>query len=208
MPATVPIRRVKNRAAREEALVSAASKLFARRGYEPTTTREIAAEAGCAEGLIHRYFGGKAGLLLALIRSRISQEVADINAKVPRAARLDDDLLHVMAYELQRVWDDREALKVIVPRAILDPQLGNIVRKTGPIPRARLLIARFKQFDECKGMSRRELEAFADFVGIVGFMYGFIRPGVLWDKRSHSRSVALTMAKILVQGITRGTSTR
>jgi hypothetical protein len=39
-------------------------------------------------------------------------------------------------------------------------------------------------------------------------MYGFIRPGVLWDKRSHSRSVALTMAKILVQGITRGTSTR
>jgi len=57
--------RTRNRAAREAALITAAGKLFASRGYEATTTREIAACADCAEGLIHRYFKGKSGLLLA-----------------------------------------------------------------------------------------------------------------------------------------------
>ena len=65
--------RVRNRAIREESLVAAAGRLFASRGYEATTTRQIASEAGCAEGLIHRYFQGKEGLLLALIRSRTSR---------------------------------------------------------------------------------------------------------------------------------------
>ena len=59
--------RLRNRESREAALLSAAGKLFAARGYEATTTREIAACAGCAEGLISRYFRGKAGLLRALI---------------------------------------------------------------------------------------------------------------------------------------------
>lgn len=197
----IPTPRVKNRAAREEALISAASKLFSRLGYEPTTTREIAAEAGCAEGLIHRYFGGKAGLLLALIRSRIAREVADISTTVGVAETLEADFLHIMEYELQRMWDDREFLKVIVPRLMLNPALGQVVRKTGPIARDRLLVQRFKRFKECEHLSRRQLEAFADFIGIVGFMYGFIRPAVLGDNRSHSHGVALILAKMLICGI-------
>src|SRR5436309_15559789 len=58
--------RTRDRSAKQQALIVAALKLFAEKGYEVTTTREIAACAGCAEGLIHRYFGGKAGLLTAL----------------------------------------------------------------------------------------------------------------------------------------------
>ena len=61
----------------------AALKLFASKGYEATTTREIATCAGCAEGLIHRYFRSKAGLLSALIGHRISKEVADLDAPRP-----------------------------------------------------------------------------------------------------------------------------
>jgi AcrR family transcriptional regulator len=65
---TVVYKRKRNRVVRERALLAAASKLFASRGYEATTTREIAARAGCAEGLIHRYFKSKAGLLLAITK--------------------------------------------------------------------------------------------------------------------------------------------
>ena len=74
---------VRNRRAREQALIEAASKLFASRGFEATTTREIAAKAGCAEGLIHRYFQSKAGLLLAIIQARVSQEVVVLSERVP-----------------------------------------------------------------------------------------------------------------------------
>ncbi len=74
-------KRKRDRAGKQQALMLAAAKLFAHRGYEVTTTREIAARAGCAEGLIHRYFKGKAGLFLALIHSRVAREAAGRNGR-------------------------------------------------------------------------------------------------------------------------------
>ena len=79
--------RVRNRPAREQALIAAATRLFATKGYDATTTREIAAEAGCAEGLIHRYFQGKEGLLFAIIRSRTSGDTLDTITKPASSCR-------------------------------------------------------------------------------------------------------------------------
>jgi AcrR family transcriptional regulator len=50
------VRRKRDRAGKQRALMMAALHLFAAKGFEATSTREIAAAAGCAEGLIHRYF--------------------------------------------------------------------------------------------------------------------------------------------------------
>src|SRR5438132_2424453 len=69
------VKRKRNRTAREEALVAAASKLFASRGYVSSTTRDIAAAAGCAEGLIHRYFGGKEEWLLRRTNRQFPREL-------------------------------------------------------------------------------------------------------------------------------------
>src|SRR5947199_8211630 len=113
-------RRVRDRAAREAGLIAAACKLFARRGYEATTTREIAAAAGCAEGLIHRYFGGKEGLLLALIKRQVSQEVVDL-ATLPLASTMAGEVVQLVEWEVERTWQDREFCKVVIPRALLDP---------------------------------------------------------------------------------------
>jgi AcrR family transcriptional regulator len=79
-------KRTRDRVAKQNALLQAALKLFAGKGYEATTTREIAAAANCAEGLIHRYFSGKAGLLTALIEYHFSQEVADLGRELQPAA--------------------------------------------------------------------------------------------------------------------------
>src|SRR5215475_5391787 len=107
--------RVRNRAAREHALIAAARRLFANRGFEATTTREIAAEAGCAEGLIHRYFQGKAGLLLAIVESRASQEVHDLTHKLKSAPTLQQEVRQLVDFELSRMWEDREFFRVIIP---------------------------------------------------------------------------------------------
>ncbi|PYV86113.1 MAG: hypothetical protein DMG90_21955 [Acidobacteria bacterium] len=108
--------RIRNRAIREEALVAAAGRLFASRGYEATTTREIASEAGCAEGLIHRYFRGKEGLLLALIRSHTSREFLDMNQRLRLAPSLEEEgvqLVFAEAEELVRFSDGNEVVKLI-----------------------------------------------------------------------------------------------
>ena len=47
-------------------LLNAGKSLFAKNGYEHTSTAAIAREAGSSESQLIRYFGGKAGLLEAI----------------------------------------------------------------------------------------------------------------------------------------------
>ena len=56
-----------------EALLRSASTLFASKGYERTTTRDIAEDAGVDATLIARYFGSKAGLYLAALRVELGE---------------------------------------------------------------------------------------------------------------------------------------
>jgi AcrR family transcriptional regulator len=60
--------RRRNSAQSRELLLVAATELFAERGYESTTIREVGARAGVDAALIARYFGSKAQLYLATMR--------------------------------------------------------------------------------------------------------------------------------------------
>ncbi len=58
---------------RRPQIVAAARRLFAQRGYDATTTREIAAEAGVSDALIYRHFPGKEALLRAVVDDGIAR---------------------------------------------------------------------------------------------------------------------------------------
>jgi AcrR family transcriptional regulator len=199
-------RRKRNRIARERALMSAATKLFASRGFEATTTREIAAEARCAEGLIHRYFKGKAGLLLAIIQCRVSQEVVDLSENLRMASSAEEEILRLVEWEVDRMWADREFLRMIIPRALLNPALGHLITRIGPRQRAKVIAERLKTFEECREMPQEELEALGHFVGVTGFMFGFMRPVVLQHDREQARKTATAITKILIRGLRQGVS--
>ncbi|WP_166242951.1 TetR/AcrR family transcriptional regulator [Paenibacillus turpanensis] len=53
---------------KKDRILQTALKLFSRQGFGSTTTKEIAAECGVAEGLIFYYFGDKRKLLLEIVR--------------------------------------------------------------------------------------------------------------------------------------------
>jgi AcrR family transcriptional regulator len=55
----------------EDRLLEAAQKLFAERGFERTTTRDVAEAAGVDASLIARYFGSKTGLYLTALRAEL-----------------------------------------------------------------------------------------------------------------------------------------
>lgn len=52
---------------KQENIVDAALRLFASEGYNATSTKKVAKEAGVSEGLIFRHFGNKEGLLQAIL---------------------------------------------------------------------------------------------------------------------------------------------
>jgi AcrR family transcriptional regulator len=65
---TVPrTQRQQQAAARREQLLAVALDLFAEKGVQGTTTREIAQAAGITEGLIYHYFASKSALLQAVV---------------------------------------------------------------------------------------------------------------------------------------------
>ena len=57
--------------ARREQILETALKLFAAQGFDGTSTRQIAKEAGIAEGLIFHYFPTKGSLLTAILQDRL-----------------------------------------------------------------------------------------------------------------------------------------
>ena len=67
-----PTARQQQAAARREQILETALKLFAAQGFYATSTRQVAKEAGIAEGLIFHYFPTKASLLAALLENRRS----------------------------------------------------------------------------------------------------------------------------------------
>jgi AcrR family transcriptional regulator len=56
-----------------EQIVQAARDLIAARGLANTTTRAIAARAGCAEGSIYRHFPDKRALLMECVKTRFPE---------------------------------------------------------------------------------------------------------------------------------------
>jgi AcrR family transcriptional regulator len=71
-------------AATRRTILEAARRAFASRGYERTTIRAVAAEAGIDASMVMRYFGSKAGLFAAA--ATIHLDVPDLRP-VPPAER-------------------------------------------------------------------------------------------------------------------------
>lgn len=68
--ASVPTTREQQAAARREQILHTALELFAKLGYDATSTKQIARACGIAEGLIFHYFPTKGQLLTALLENK------------------------------------------------------------------------------------------------------------------------------------------
>src|SRR5438128_1482327 len=93
-------------AQRREQLIEVASKLFARTGYEATTTAAIAYAAGVTEPILYRHFKSKQELFVAIVRdvsavtmkgwNELSAGVPDPSEKIRRVCHAIPD--HIKKY--------------------------------------------------------------------------------------------------------------
>lgn len=88
-------RREANKLEKRARLRQAAERLFRKRGYEHTTTREIADEAGIAAGTLFLYARDKQDLLFLVMHEHLRRAVDEAFATLPRKATLRAALRHV-----------------------------------------------------------------------------------------------------------------
>src|SRR5262249_14870021 len=84
---------------RKQGIVSAVRKLFARKGLEGTTTRELAKEAGVSEALLYKHYPSKEALYEAMLENcdnEFAGELKKINSLEPSTSTLVT-LIHFIA---------------------------------------------------------------------------------------------------------------
>jgi AcrR family transcriptional regulator len=98
---------------RRPQIVAAARRLFARRGYDATTTREIAAEAGVSDALIYRHFRGKEALLRAIVDDGMARFAA-LGPPTPEGPVPVEELVHGLGRAFVAACEEQIDLLVLL----------------------------------------------------------------------------------------------
>ncbi|MDH4137512.1 MAG: TetR/AcrR family transcriptional regulator [Anaerolineae bacterium] len=104
---------------RRNQILDAAALLFARKGYKGATIREIAREAGVAEGTIYNYFDSKHDLLISLPQ-RISWPLVSSFVKSARrqgpdtVADDEEQMAQLLQASMSSMQQHTDAVKVLL----------------------------------------------------------------------------------------------
>src|SRR3989449_9681835 len=79
-----------SRRERQASIIAAAASLFAQKGFNGTTTRELARTAGISEALLFKYFPTKRALYAAILAEKV--QLSQLLATVEEAADKRDDV--------------------------------------------------------------------------------------------------------------------
>jgi AcrR family transcriptional regulator len=109
-------------AAARHRLYEVALKLFARRGYETTTLRDVANEAGVSVGLLYRYFPSKRAIVIELYDD-LSADYARQGTAM-RAGKWRDRFLFALNTSLEVLEPHRTELRALIPVLVGDPREG------------------------------------------------------------------------------------
>lgn len=87
-------------------LLNAGKTLFAKNGYEQTSTAAIARESGSSESQLIRYFGGKAGLLEAIFNDSWSGLNGRVEAVLMGAQHGREGILRLLTLMVRALGQD------------------------------------------------------------------------------------------------------
>jgi AcrR family transcriptional regulator len=98
---------------RRQQLLDVGRTLFAERGFEATSTEEIAARAGVSKPIVYEHFGGKEGLYAVVVdremQSLLDRVTGALTAGHPRAL-LEQAALALLTY----IEDETDGFRILV----------------------------------------------------------------------------------------------
>jgi AcrR family transcriptional regulator len=122
---------------RRSQILQAASRVFARRGFQETRMDDIVSESGLSKGALYWYFESKDDIIIAIVDSVLDRELAHIRALVddPRPAR--ERLMHFVEFMLEDFQNLDELLPMVfeivalaIRNASVQPMIESYFRST------------------------------------------------------------------------------
>lgn len=93
---------------KREAILRAATKVFARSGYFNSKVADVARVAGVADGTVYLYFKSKEEILRSLFDRGVGEVIADARARTAALSDPRDKLREIARLHLERLGADRD----------------------------------------------------------------------------------------------------
>ena len=188
--------------ARRHQILDAAAKVFAERGFHPTTIKDIAREAGIADGTIYIYFENKTALLLGILERMRESVQAGADVTALQGADIRSAMKAYLTHPLMALKADNfELFRVVVSEIMVNEDLRRLYFERILEPTLQGAEMVFQYWRE-KGVIR-PVDVNLTLRAISGVILGLILQHVMGDGTLESRWDELPdfLAGLLLDGL-------
>lgn len=167
-------------------LLNAGKTLFAKNGYEQTSTAAIAREAGSSESQLIRYFGGKAGLLEAIFNESWSALTQPVEERIASAKHGRDAILNLLMLMMQGFARDHDiAFLFLFEGRRMRSHSSELLLSKGFHKFLKIVDAQIERGQQ-DGSFRKDLDARVLCSAMLGTAEGMIRDRIM-SERNHEQ---------------------
>jgi AcrR family transcriptional regulator len=183
-------------------ILKAARRLFARKGFDGTTTRELADEAGVAEGTLFRHFENKKAILIEVATQGWVEILTDLLTELSEMGSYKA-IAQVMRKRMLNLHENGDLLRVCFMEAQFHPDLQEQIQNDVIVKMTDVAEAFFQTAMD-QGVYRRMnprvvAQVFLGMFTIAGFSQDSILP--VGAPPQQMQEMAETMAEIFLNGV-------
>jgi AcrR family transcriptional regulator len=108
-------------------ILRAAIAVMSAQGYPRTTIKQIAREAGIADGTIYNYFRNKEAILIAIIQQITEAEMRDLQFQAGQEMTLRTFVAMYVRHRMDEIAADLPAIKIMLAETMVNPDLAATV---------------------------------------------------------------------------------
>ena len=180
-------------------ILDAALAVFAEKGYDGGTMREIAARVGVTEPALYRHYAGKEALLLDLVATagRHVTSAAQSRLGVPRPEELRAALEQLLIFRRHGASDNKAVMQTLMDAAPHNEKLRTAFREAFGEPMVRNVASFIRGVDEGFGLVRTPKEFEGRVRAMMSVFIGYFMTSMFFDEPGDDDDIIDAMLAIM-----------
>ncbi len=173
-------------AARRNQILDAATKVFAEKGFHPATIKDIARQAGIADGTIYIYFENKDALMLGILDRMNESDRRDVDFSKFTGGDFRSFMKAYLRHRLTVLKADNfEAFKVVISEILVNQELRELYYRKIVEPTFTMAERHFQRWAEQHIF--KPVDISITMRAISGMVLGLIMEHIIGDKTLEAR---------------------
>lgn len=173
-------------AARRNQILDAATKLFAEKGFHPATIKDIARQAGIAEGTIYNYFENKTALMLSILDRMNESDHRDVDFSQFNGGDFRGFMKAYLRHRLMVLKANNfEVFRVVISEILVNQELRELYYRKIVEPTFTMAERHFQRWAEQHIL--KPIDISITIRAIAGMVLGLILQYVMGDKTLEAR---------------------